>query len=243
MRESKQARQPRGYTMGARQESVEETRQRITVATMNLHERVGPRHTTVSAIAEEAGVTRLTVYRHFPDDSALVGACSAHWSTVHPRPEVSGWEAFDDPVQRLRTALLETYRWARTAAPMMTMIHRDLDVMPDFVAQFLAAGQAKPHRRAGPAVRRASCSAAAAGGSDRPCLGCPHLGVTVPARSARATWRPSTQWWRPPTRSCSPEPATAPGLPRPSGRSRRATSRSAPPPPAPRSRRLPGRGR
>lgn len=138
MRESKQARQPRGYTMGARQESVEETRQRITVATMNLHERVGPRHTTVSAIAEEAGVTRLTVYRHFPDDSALVGACSAHWSTVHPRPEVSGWEAFDDPVQRLRTALLETYRWARTAAPMMTMIHRDLDVMPDFVAQFLA---------------------------------------------------------------------------------------------------------
>jgi AcrR family transcriptional regulator len=131
-------RQRREYTMRARQEAVDETRQKITRATVALHERVGPRHTTVSGIAEEAGVTRLTVYRHFPDESSLVVACSEHWSALHPRPDVSSWRDIADPRSRLRTALLETYQWARTAVPMMSKIHRDLDVLPGFVAEFLS---------------------------------------------------------------------------------------------------------
>jgi AcrR family transcriptional regulator len=128
----------RAYTMRARQEAVDDTRLRITQATMRLHERVGPRETTVSAIAEEAGVTRVTVYRHFPDEEALVVACSAHWGLLHPRPDPSTWAEISDPVLRLRTALGQTYHWARTAAPMMTKIHRDVDSMPAFVGQFLA---------------------------------------------------------------------------------------------------------
>jgi AcrR family transcriptional regulator len=131
--------QARGYTMRARQDAVSRTRLLITEATMRLHERVGPRHTTVSAIAEEAGVTRLTVYRHFPDDEALVSACSAHWRGLHPRPDPEAWSSIDDPVTRLRTALVETYAWMRSAAPMLTKIHRDVDVMPAFVAAALAA--------------------------------------------------------------------------------------------------------
>jgi len=63
--------QQRGYTMRARQENVDQTRLRITEATVRLHEEVGPAATTVSAVADRAGVTRLTVYRHFPDDEAL----------------------------------------------------------------------------------------------------------------------------------------------------------------------------
>ena len=151
----------RGYTMRARQESVTETRQRITEATMELHERVGPRHTTVSAIAAGAGVTRLTVYRHFPDDAALVAACAQHWATLHPRPDVKAWRTIGDAADRLRTALRETYRWAGEAAPMMRMIHRDLDAMPSFVADFLAADHAgrvlalaEPYRVRGHAQRR-----------------------------------------------------------------------------------------
>lgn len=105
---------------------------------MRLHERVGPAATTVSAIAEEAGVTRLTVYRHFPDDAALVIACSGHWRALHPRPDAHDWASISGPVERLRTALAETYGWARTAAPMMTKIYRDLDTMPAFVGEFLA---------------------------------------------------------------------------------------------------------
>jgi AcrR family transcriptional regulator len=132
---------PRSYTMRARQSTVEETRRAITEATMRLHERVGPRATTVSAVAEEANVTRLTVYRHFPSDDALVIACSAHWRELHPRPDPAAWARIRDPVVRLRTALTETYRWAATAAPMMTMIHRDVDVMPSFVGDYLAADE------------------------------------------------------------------------------------------------------
>jgi AcrR family transcriptional regulator len=124
--------------MRARQETVSQTRLRITEATMRLHERVGPRETTVSAIADEAGVTRLTVYRHFPDDAALVMACSTHWRELHPRPDPGAWATIQDPVARLRTALRETYTWANGAAPMMTKIERDVDVMPAFVARFLA---------------------------------------------------------------------------------------------------------
>jgi AcrR family transcriptional regulator len=124
--------------MRARRENVEDTRRRITQATIRLHERVGPAATTVSAVAEEAGVTRLTVYRHFPDEESLVAACSAHWRGLHPRPDPTSWAGIADPEQRLRIALAETYAWARTAAPMMTKIHRDLDAMPAFVGAFLA---------------------------------------------------------------------------------------------------------
>lgn len=151
----------RPYTMRARQQSVEQTHLQIIQATMALHERVGPAATTVSAIAQEAGVTRLTVYRHFPDDAALVIACSGHWRALHPRPDASEWSSIDDPVERLRRALTETYAWAKPAAPMMTKIYRDLDAMPAFVAEFLAADQqsrvailAKGFRARGRAARR-----------------------------------------------------------------------------------------
>lgn len=127
--------------MQARKDAVEDTRLAITEATMRLHERVGPRATTVSAVAEEANVTRLTVYRHFPSDEALVFACSAHWRELHPRPDPTTWAQIRDPGLRLHTALTETYRWAATAAPMMTMIHRDVDVMPSFVGDYLAADE------------------------------------------------------------------------------------------------------
>lgn len=151
--------QQRGYTMRARQESVDQTRLRITEATMRLHKQVGPAATTVSAVADQAGVTRLTVYRHFPNDEALVGACAGHWGALHPRPEVASWASINDPVKRLRAALSDTYTWAGSAAPMMSKIYRDLHVMPAFVGEsltrdeqarvaILAAGFQAPGRKA-----------------------------------------------------------------------------------------------
>jgi len=124
--------------MRARQENVDQTRRRITEATMRLHEQVGPAATTVSAIAERAGVTRVTVYRHFPDDEALIGACAAHWGALHPPPDTASWLSIDDPERRLRAALLDLYAWARAAAPMMTKIYRDVHVMPHFVVDSLS---------------------------------------------------------------------------------------------------------
>ena len=127
--------------MRARQEGVDQTRLRITEATMRLHEQVGPAATTVSAVADLAGVTRLTVYRHFPDEESMVRACSGHWRALHPGPDSAAWASIDDPAQRLQAALSETYAWARRAAPMLTNIYRDLHLMPAFVSESLSREQ------------------------------------------------------------------------------------------------------
>src|SRR5262245_53973304 len=66
----------RRYTMQRRAEQVDQTRQRIIDATVQLHGTIGPAATTIAGIAEAAGVTRLTVYRHFPDEATLFEACS-----------------------------------------------------------------------------------------------------------------------------------------------------------------------
>src|SRR5918999_1011525 len=103
--------QPRPYRKNVRARREEETRRRITEATVELHREVGPSNTTISAIAERAGVQRLTVYRHFPDEAALFGACSAHWRAEHPVPDPRPWAAIGDPEERLRTALGEIYAY------------------------------------------------------------------------------------------------------------------------------------
>src|SRR3546814_654746 len=92
----------RPYNQAKRAESRDETRLRILRATMDLHEEIGLRQTTISAIAERAGVQRLTVYRHFPDDEALITACSGHWLGLHPPPDPARWAAITDPLDQAR---------------------------------------------------------------------------------------------------------------------------------------------
>src|SRR5918911_2514805 len=120
----------RAYTKTRRAQLEAQTRQRITAATVELHREVGPASTTISAIAERAGVQRLTVYRHFPDERTLLGACSAHWRAGHPAPDPSPWPAIADPEERLRTALAAFYAYYASDEPMMAKIRRDAEVMP-----------------------------------------------------------------------------------------------------------------
>ena len=101
----------RAYRKRRRAEQEEETRLRITEAAVDLHGSVGPARTTVSAIAERAGVQRATVYRHFPDEEALFAACSSHWAALNPPPDPAVWAEIADPDQRLRGALAELYSW------------------------------------------------------------------------------------------------------------------------------------
>ncbi len=89
--------EPRRYQLKERARRQEETRQRITEATVALHEEVGPAGTAISEIARRAGVQRLTVYKHFPDDSSLLAACNSHWSALHPPPDPDPWSEIDDP--------------------------------------------------------------------------------------------------------------------------------------------------
>jgi AcrR family transcriptional regulator len=92
----------RPYRKRRRAQLEAETRLRITEAAVDLHGSVGPARTTISAVADRAGVQRATVYRHFPDEKALFEACSSHWRAQHPRPDPALWAKIEDPEQRLR---------------------------------------------------------------------------------------------------------------------------------------------
>src|SRR5215208_5174558 len=96
------SRMTREQNTGRRDSRRERTRQRIVEATIELHETVGTARTTISAIAEKAGVQRLTVYRHFPDERALFTACRGHWSATNPPPDPATWTQSADPEERLR---------------------------------------------------------------------------------------------------------------------------------------------
>src|SRR6185295_8922834 len=101
----------RKYELKERARRQAETRQRIVEAAVDLHTSVGPARTTISAIAERAGVERHTVYAHFPDDRSLYRACSQHWGSEHPLPDFEALAKIDDPVRRLRRSLSELYAW------------------------------------------------------------------------------------------------------------------------------------
>ncbi len=117
--------QKRPYRMTRRAELEEETRRRITESAVALHEELGPARTSISAVAERAGVRRSTVYRHFPDEAALFVACSSHWRAANPAPEPGAWTAIADPALRTETALTELYAFYRRTADMYTSLLRD----------------------------------------------------------------------------------------------------------------------
>ena len=120
----------RRYEKRARAAQEEATRLRIIEAAIALHGTLGPARTTVSAIAERAGVRRATVYRHFPDGRTLFLGCSGAWRERNPLPDPAGWSSIDDPGARLEAALDGLYRWYEQAEPMLSAVLRDIDAMP-----------------------------------------------------------------------------------------------------------------
>ena len=129
--------------MRKRADDIAETRKRIVAAAVRLHGTIGPAATTISALAEEAGVTRLTVYRHFPDDGALVAACSQHWASAQILPDPDAWSRVGDPAQRLHTGLSDLYRFYRDGEPMLTNVRRDRAVLPTEVQKRTDATEAR----------------------------------------------------------------------------------------------------
>jgi AcrR family transcriptional regulator len=122
--------QTRPYRMRRRAELEEQTRRRITESTVALHEELGPARTSISAVAERAGVRRSTVYRHFPDEEALFGACSSHWRAANPPPDPRAWAAIEDPAERTETALRELYAFYGRTEGMYTSLLRDEPIVP-----------------------------------------------------------------------------------------------------------------
>lgn len=129
----------RPYRMRKRLDDVEETRQRIIEAAVELHGTVGPVKTTFSAVADLAGVQRSTVYRHFPDEEALFGACTSHWLARHPWPNPDEWRSAADPYERLGRGLRRLYRYYEANEQMISNSFRDIHLMPAFVGEFMNA--------------------------------------------------------------------------------------------------------
>ena len=127
----------RKYELKKRAEQMGETRRRITEAAIDLHGTLGPSRTTLSAVAERAGVERRTLYRHFPTEADLFAACSADYFDAHPWPELDSWSAIRDPQERLVRALDDLYAYYERTEPMFTNVLRDVDVL-DFARDAMA---------------------------------------------------------------------------------------------------------
>lgn len=135
----------RKYELKQRARSQAATRRRIVEATAGLHEEVGPAQTTVAEIARRAGVQRLTVYKHFPDEHDLFAACSALFGSQHPPPDPAPWSEISDPVVRMRRALAELHAWYRDQEAMLANVERDMDLLPALRTVVVAGRAPREH--------------------------------------------------------------------------------------------------
>jgi AcrR family transcriptional regulator len=117
----------RTYTLKRRAEQQAETRRRIVEAAVDLHGSIGPALTTVSMVAERAGVQRHTLYAHFPDDRSLYLACSGLAFERDPLPDAEPWRAIENPSERLRVGLRAIYDWYERNADLVAAVLRDAE--------------------------------------------------------------------------------------------------------------------
>jgi AcrR family transcriptional regulator len=117
----------RKYALKRRAERQDQTRQRIVDAAIGLHTTIGPARTTISAVAERAGVQRHTVYSHFPDARSLGLACSGCYSERYPLPDASAWSTLADPERRLRRGFTELYAYFAERGEELAPLLRDME--------------------------------------------------------------------------------------------------------------------
>jgi AcrR family transcriptional regulator len=133
----------RSYQLKSRAESQDRTRRKIIDAAIELHQTKGLVDTSMSDIADRAKVGRVTVYRHFPDEATLVGACSGAYFQRHPLPDPEAWRHIRDASERLRRGLSDTYAYHRETEAMMVRVladARDLPIMAPYHAHWQSAG-------------------------------------------------------------------------------------------------------
>ena len=131
----------RRYELKARAVAFEATRRRMVVAAVALHEEVGPARTAITEVSRRAGVGRVTVYNHFPDEAALLTASVGTWLAAHPPPDPAGWAKGKDPAKRLERALTELYAYYRANEAMLAHLTRDAAVQPALAQALEAAGE------------------------------------------------------------------------------------------------------
>jgi AcrR family transcriptional regulator len=121
----------RPYRMRRRAEMVEETRRRITDAAVRLHTSAGPSAASMAAVAGEAGVTRLTLYRHFASRDALFAACMSDWRSKHRPPDPDAWRTVTPFDERVSVAVDDLYGWYDENGGELYPMYRDAAFTPD----------------------------------------------------------------------------------------------------------------
>jgi AcrR family transcriptional regulator len=147
--------------MRKRGEALEQVRDRIMQATMQLHDEKGPASTTFADIAERAGVGQATVYRHFPTIGELVRNCGAHvWREMQPPvPEAAAavFSGLSTRGERLGRLVEELDAFYGRGAHRLKMAANDRDKLPELDA-FLGAVEAGVQALVGEALKGTGAS-------------------------------------------------------------------------------------
>lgn len=115
----------RNYRLGRRADTQAMTRNRIVEAAVELHSTIGPARTTVSQIAERAGVQRHTYYAHFPNERDLFLACSGLALERDPLPDVASLRSMPPGRNRIQRGLEDLYGWYERNARQAACVLRD----------------------------------------------------------------------------------------------------------------------
>src|SRR5436305_14568711 len=126
---------PRRYQMATRERAVQETRQRILDAPISLHAQRGVIATNWEEIAEGAGVSTATVYRHFPSLGELVPACArtafeAGASLPTPAQAAAAFAGLTRPSKRIERLIRESCRCYELGSGWLAAARRDAKSVP-----------------------------------------------------------------------------------------------------------------
>lgn len=124
--------------MGARAEAVSDTRERLVAAAKDLHAERGVLPTGWDDIAERAGVSVATVYRHFPSLAELVPACARSvFDLIEPpaldvaAQKFSAGQSAEDRLEEFVRASCACYGKGRG---WLHAAHRERDFVPELDA-------------------------------------------------------------------------------------------------------------
>src|SRR5216117_2454485 len=126
---------PRRYQMATRERAVQATRQRIIDAAISLHAQRGVIATNWEEIAERAGVSTATVYRHFPSLGELVPACArtafeAGGSLPTPAHAAAAFAGLTRPAPRIERLIRDSCRCYELGAGWLAAARRDAKSVP-----------------------------------------------------------------------------------------------------------------
>ena len=126
----------RTYSMEKRAALETATRERIVRAAVKLHADHGPLATSFAAIAKRAQVSPQTVYNHFPDLGALIGACTGHVAALAPHVDESSFRPGVTAEDRLRRLARAVYARLEFYAPWLRLGYHEAASIPELAAVF-----------------------------------------------------------------------------------------------------------